>query len=142
MKFAKPRPFEYVIIIIFIIYLIFPTKTPVFIANIVDSIVGLTIIFVVSLYLFIYTNPILAISFVFVAYELLRRSSNITVKTAMIQYIPTQDKIRKEEESYNVIKETTLEEEVVEIRAPITSTYDTPTFKSLMNNTNGASLYV
>jgi hypothetical protein len=48
--------------------------------------------FAITLYLFFYSNPILAILYIFVAYELLRRSAAFTGRVAMIQYTPTQQK--------------------------------------------------
>lgn len=60
---------------IFVIYLVFPVNVPI-INDLIASPIGFIVIFIVSILLFLYTNPILAILYIFVAYELLRRSSN------------------------------------------------------------------
>ena len=139
------KPYEIVIIIIFIIYLVFPVTTPQMVAYSVDNILGITVIFLVALFLFIYTNPILAIIFLFVTYELFRRSSNTTVKTAMLQYVPTQEKVDEKLAIINEPMYITLEEEVVEVRAPIGKSEailpEQSTYKYVMDNTGGASLY-
>jgi hypothetical protein len=139
------KQYEIVIIIIFIIYLVYPLKTPQIVANFIDNILGITVIFLVTLFLFIYTNPILAIIFLFVSYELFRRSSNTTVKTAMLQYVPTQEKIDEKLAIINELKYVSLEEEVVEVRAPIGKSEailpEQTTYKYVMDNTGGASLY-
>ena len=85
----------------------------------VDSPLGMISIFCVTLYLFLYTNPVLGILYIFVAYELLRRSSNVTARSAIIQYVPSQSNKDAELKQMNPPVEKTLEEEMVDIRAPI-----------------------
>jgi predicted membrane protein len=69
---------EIVIVAIFILYIVFPVPTPTFMASYVESPLGMILILCTLVYLFVYTNPILAILFIFVGYELLRRSGKIT----------------------------------------------------------------
>ena len=65
---------ESVVIVIFILYIIFPVPTPGGIAPYVESPLGMVSIVLVLIYLFLKSNPILAVLFIFVGYELLRRS--------------------------------------------------------------------
>lgn len=73
---------EIVVILIFILYIVFPVPTPGGIAPYVESPLGMVSILIVLVYLFLNSNPILAVLFIFVGYELLRRSGkNSTVLT-------------------------------------------------------------
>ena len=117
--FKSVPPLELALFIIFVLYIIFNIDTPKFIASFIDSPLGMVVLLCVAVYLFLYTNPILGVLFIFVAFELLRRSSNVTARQAIIQYTPTQTKIDSEIKAMNPPKEKTLEEEIVDIRAPI-----------------------
>lgn len=83
MKLTNPfktfLPIEILLLVLFIIYLVFPIKTPFFLNNIIESPIGLIIIFIITISFFLYSNPVLAILFLFVAYELLRRSSVLNI---------------------------------------------------------------
>jgi hypothetical protein len=70
------KTYEIVLLVCFIIYIIFPIQTPTSISKIVESPLGIVILFCITVSLFIYTNPILGVVYILVAYELLRRSSD------------------------------------------------------------------
>lgn len=112
-------PYEIILFIVFIFYLISPIDMPTFVASFIDSPLGIIIIFIIAISLFIYTNPILGILFIFVAYELMRRSSVFSGNTPNIEYTPSQIVKDIEMRSMNPPQEKTLEEEIVEVRAPI-----------------------
>ena len=76
--FKKEHMGELVLIILFIIYLIMGYKTPERVANLIDTLAGKIVIFVVVIYLFMNANPILAVLSLFVAFDLIRRSSAAT----------------------------------------------------------------
>jgi hypothetical protein len=65
---------ESVVIVIFVLYIVFPIPTPAGISSYVESPLGMVSIVLVLIYLFLNSNPILAVLFIFVGYELLRRS--------------------------------------------------------------------
>jgi len=122
MKFGSVKsitPVDAVLFILFIIYLVFPINTPGFLANMIDTPLGMIVIFAITISLFVYTNPILGILYIFVAYELLRRSSKQTGVSAYIQYTPTQAKRNQEMKNMNPPASTSLEEEIVLKMAPI-----------------------
>jgi hypothetical protein len=123
MKFIdsinKSSPLEILLFIIFVVYIVFPFDTPPSIAYMVDSPLGMISIFCITIYLFFYTNPVLGILYIFVAYELLRRSSNVTGRTAIIEYTPSQEKKDVELKQMNPPVEKTLEEEIIDVRAPV-----------------------
>jgi hypothetical protein len=113
-------PLEIFLFILFVVYIVFSIPTPTFIVPFIDSPLGLLVIIMTTLYLFLYTTPILGILSILVAYELLRRSSQVTGKTQIMEYTPTQ--IKKD----NYMKEmnppthiVTLEEEMIKQMAPI-----------------------
>jgi len=93
---------EGTLLVIFIIYLIFPVHTPHIVAPFVESPLGMIAIFCVAVYLFVYSNPVLAVLFVFVAYELLRRGSvKLSPSVPHVSYIQyTPDTVEREEEMY------------------------------------------
>ena len=76
--FKKEHMGQLVLVILFIIYLIMGYKTPQPVAGAIDSIVGKVILLIAVIYLFMYSNPILAVLSVFVAFDLIRRSSIAT----------------------------------------------------------------
>ena len=86
---------ETAVIVMFISYLALPVHLPDMVTKVIDSPMGTIGLFVLSVYLFFYANPLVAVLFVLVAYELFRRSNNATGKAAMIKYTPTQ--ARKDE---------------------------------------------
>jgi hypothetical protein len=77
---------EIVVIVVFVLYIIFPVPTPSLISPYVESPLGMVSILLVLIYLFLNSNPILAVLFIFVGYELLRRSG----KNGPIIMTPTE----------------------------------------------------
>lgn len=112
-------PFEYLLLVIFILYLILPIELPQEIAVIVETPLGIISMFLVTIALFAYVNPILGVLHIFVAYELLRRSSHVIGKTSYIQYTPTQVEKNENMKKMNPTADKSLEEVIVEKMAPI-----------------------
>jgi hypothetical protein len=135
---------EIVLIVVLVVYLILPIQTPTFLTGVVDSPLGMLVLFCITVYLFLYANPVLAILYIFVAYELLRRSSIVTGHSAYIQYTPTQERRDAEMIAMNPPKQRTLEEEVVTQMAPIGKSpmgaYADSSFKPIADKLHGASL--
>ena len=143
-SFKSLSPLEIVTLVVFITFIIFPFKLPVWLANMIDSPLGFLSLFLTTVYLFFYVNPILGIIYILVAYELIRRSSQMTGKTEMAQYSPTQAKKDTELEEMNPPREVTLEEEVIQVMAPARNEFIKGTsnsdFKPVMETIVGASL--
>ncbi len=129
---------------LFIIYIVLPINAPEFISNMVDSPLGMASIFAITVFLFCSTNPIIAVLYIFVAYELLRRSSNATGKFAVVQYVPSQKNKDNKMKKMNPPKKRTLEEEMVDTLAPIghsdLSVYTASTYSPIYEDTGGASV--
>lgn len=136
---------ETVVIVMLISYLALPIQLPDMFANMVDSPMGTIAIFILSVYLFFNANPLIAVLFVFVAYEMFRRSSNATGKAAMIKYTPTQARKDEKMKKMNPAKTTSLEEEIVEQMAPVgksdISVFTTSTYKPVAESVGSASMF-
>ena len=129
--------------VLFIIYLVFPVNTPAFLAPMVDSSLGMVTIFAMVLFLFIYSHPLLAILYVFVAYELIRRSTQVSGRTAYIQFTPSQEKRDANMQAMNVPKEESLEESIVSQLAPVphnSTDFLETEFKPLAEDVHHASI--
>ncbi len=135
-------PIEGVLFVLFVLYIIFPIGTPAMIAPMIDSSLGMLVIFCISVGLFLCVNPILAILYIFVAYELLRRSANVTNRTAIVEYTPSQKKMDQQMAKMNPPQQFTLEEVVIAERAPITGTQPSmfveTTFKPVSDKVMGS----
>ena len=136
-------PLEVILFILFVFYLVFQVKTPTFLAELVSSPVGMVVVLFFAVYMFLYTHPILGILSIFVAYEVIRRSSLTTGKVVLAQYTPLQPKIDAELKSMNPPKERTLEEDVVDQMAPIGKSepagYVMTSFKPVAEDVYGAA---
>lgn len=114
-------PLEIAALVIFVIYIIFPFKSPAFLSGTINTPIGLIVLLVVTLYLFFYTNPILGIVYIFVAYELIRRSSLVRMGSAdnyMIRSSPSEIQRAIEMNQMNPERVVTLEEDVISKMAP------------------------
>lgn len=139
--FKKEHMGQLVLVILLIIYLIMGYSTPQSIAEVVDTILGKIVIFTIVVYLFMYSNPILAILALFVAFDLIHRSSKATGNAAYIKYSPCEDKKSGQFSAFNQFPYT-LEQEVVKKMAPIVQTGTTltqATYKPVLDDTHEAS---
>jgi hypothetical protein len=109
---------EFVLIIILIIYLILGFKTPEPIASVIDTLVGKIVLLIIVLYLFMNANPLLAVLSLFVAFDLIRRSSLTTGIDAIQKFGLSEEKKMSQFTAYNQFPYT-LEQEVVTKMAPI-----------------------
>jgi energy-coupling factor transporter transmembrane protein EcfT len=140
------KPLEIGGLIIFILFIIFPVKVPVAFTGIFDSPLGILFLLIITVSLFVYTNPIVGVIFILVAYELIRRGSLLTGKP-MVQVLnqDNNSQIQKDIElkHMNPPQATTLEEEVIEKMAPASKDFirlDGSDFKPVMTKTTGASI--
>lgn len=139
--FKKENMGELLLSIIFIIYLIMGYKTPEPVANLVDTLIGKVLILMAVIYLFSKSNPILAILGLFVAFDLVRRSSMATGIDALKKYAPTEANKMSQFSAFNQFPYT-LEQEVVSKMAPIVKTgpiFNKPTFHPMIENLHDAS---
>jgi len=132
---------ELVLVILMIIYLVMGLKTPDFIANMVDNMIGKIVIIAIVIYLFMNANPVLAVVAALVAVDLMRRSSDATGLGALAAYAPTEKKKMSQFTAFNQFPYT-LEQEVVAKMAPIVrsgTSITPPSYKPLLDNLHDAS---
>ena len=124
-----------------IIYLLLGFKIPEFFANIIDTLIGKIVVLLIVLYLFLYSNPILAVLALFVAFILIKQSSEVTGIDSLKKYLPTEEKKSSQFTALNQFPYT-LEQEVVAKMAPILTTGNSisqPTYKPILEDTYDAS---
>jgi len=134
--FKKEHRGEFILIILIIIYLILGFKTPEIIAVMVDNVIGKVVIILIVIYLFMHSNPILAVLAALVAFDLMRRSNDVTGLGALSAYAPSEKKKMSQFSAFNQFPYT-LEQEVVAKMAPIVrsgSSINPPSYKPLLDN--------
>ena len=139
--FKKENMGELILAILFIIYLIMGYKTPEPVASLIDSLGGKIVIFIVVIYLFMNSNPVLAVLSLFVAFDLIRRSSVATGIDALKRFAPSEEKKTSQFSAFNQFPYT-LEQEVVKKMAPIVqsgSSLKPASYKPLLENLYDAS---
>jgi len=139
--FKKENMGELVLAVLLIIYLILGRSPPQPIASMINSVFGKIIIFFIVVYMFIKTNPILAVLILFVAFDLMRRSSRNKQSKNLQKYIPSEEKKSSQFTAFHQFPYT-LEQEMVKKMAPIVqsgTTLNKPTFKPIVNNLYDAS---
>ena len=95
----------------------------------VNSMGGQVMLVGITLFLFTQTHPIVGILFAITAFELVNRSSDLSMYT-ISQYIPSEDLKKKQMDSYNEVPYTSLEEEMVDSVSPL------PEHQTIVSGTN------
>ena len=131
---------QLLLVILFIIYLVIGFKTPESVSMMIDSGLGKIVVALVALLLFAYSNPILGVLGVFVAFHLIRDASIKTGMAGLEEYAPTEKKKWSPFNKNNQFPYT-LEEEVVKKMAPqkFNTDYTKATFQPLLEDTYDAA---
>ena len=136
----KQDPAEIVLGILMIIFLLMGYKIPSSISYVVDSFIGKIVMLLMVVYMFMYTNPILAVLAVFVVLNIMMNGSNFsTIQT--IQYAPSEENKESQFTKFNQFPYT-LEQEMVKKMAPIVkpgSSIKKAEYKPVLENTYDAS---
>jgi hypothetical protein len=144
-NFKKMTQLEMVLALLFVLYIVLPVEMPDLISRLIDGSMGMLVLFGLAVYMFFNVNPVLAVLFVFVAYELLRRSSKTTGKEVIMKHTPSQEKKDEKMKKMNPVKKETLEEEIVDKMAPVGKSemlsYVSSSFSPVAEEVNGASVY-
>jgi hypothetical protein len=139
--FKKENMGELALAILLIVYLVLGFRTPDAIAGMVDTLVGKIVMFVIVIFLFLHANPLLAVLALFVAFDLMRRSSVATGIDALQKFAPSEEKRTSQFTAYNQFPYT-LEQEVVAKMAPMVSAGSSLTqasYKPMLDNLYDAS---
>jgi hypothetical protein len=130
---------QLVLVILFIIYLVMGFKTPDSVASMIDSTLGKIVVALVAILLFAYSNPILGVLGIFVAYQLVRGASIKTGMAGLAEYYPTEE---KKWTPFTPVHQFpyTLEQEVVKKMAPqkFNTSYVKATYKPTLEDTYDA----
>lgn len=131
---------QLVLVVLFIIYLLMGFKTPHSVANMIDSTVGKIVVALFALLLFAYSNPILGVLGIFVAYQLVRGASIKTGMAALEEYYPTEEKKWSPFTPAHQFPYT-LEQEMVKKMAPqkFNTNYVKATYKPTLDETYDAA---
>ncbi len=131
---------QLVLVVLFIIYLLMGYKTPDSVANMIDSTVGKIVVALFALLLFAYSNPILGVLGIFVAYQLVRGASIKTGMAALEEYYPTEEKKWSPFTPAHQVPYT-LEQEMVKKMAPqkFNTNYVKATYKPTLDETYDAA---
>lgn len=126
--------------ILFILYLILGFQMPAPVANTIDTLPGKIGVTVVALLLFAYSNPVLGVLGLLVAYEIVKKSAETTGSAALEMYYPTEEKKWSPFTPAHQFPYT-LEQEIVKKMAPqkVSDNNDTYTFKPLVENLHDAA---
>jgi hypothetical protein len=139
--FKGSRKGEILLTILFIIYILMGYKIPESLASIIDTIYGKIIVVTIAILLFSYTNPVLGVIGLYVAFDLIKRSSESTGTYSLQKYLPTEEKKSSELTLYNQFPYT-LEQEVVSKMAPINKSDEytgPPPFAPVLDNLHEAA---
>jgi hypothetical protein len=134
--FEKRNSGELILSVLFIIYLVMGFKLPEPLANVIDTLVGKIVVAIFALALFSYTNPILGVLGVFVAYKIIMSASMVTGTGALEMFAPTEARKWSQFSPMHQFPYT-LEQEVVKKMAPIVRTdlaNTKPSYKPMLEN--------
>jgi hypothetical protein len=90
--FTKKQTSELVLSILFVLYLVMGFHVPDGVATIIDTSIGKIIVVLVALMLFAYSNPVLGVLGLLVAYQLIKGASVKTGMAGLEEYYPTEAK--------------------------------------------------
>ena len=131
---------QLMLVVLFIIYLIMGYKIPDQLANIIDSSAGKIVVALIALLLFGYSNPILGVLGILVAYHLIKGSSEKTGMAALEQFYPTEE---KKWSPFTAIHQFpyTLEQEVVKEMASqkFNANFVKAPYRPMLDDTHDAS---
>ena len=90
--FDKKHMPELLLSILFVLYLVMGYKMPESVAVMVDSTIGKIVVVLVALMLFGYSNPVLGVLALLVAYQMIKGASVKTGMAGLEEYYPTEAK--------------------------------------------------
>ena len=131
---------QFMLLIIFIVYIVFNVPTPEPIASLIDSTLGYVIVIGLFALMAVNLNPIVTLIGVFAIYLLFKRSSISSGSLAMTKFLPSENVKGQHLNAFNQFP-VTLEEEVVQQMAPLQSgpAMGPKTFTPVLDNLHDAT---
>ena len=90
--FNKKHMPELVLSVLFVIYLVIGYQVPHGVASMIDSTPGKIVVLLVALMLFAYSNPVLGVLALLVAYQMIKGAAVKTGMAGLEEYYPTEQK--------------------------------------------------
>lgn len=90
--FDKKNMPQLVLAVLFALYLVIGYQVPEGVSTLIDSTLGKIVVVVVALMLFAYSNPVLGVLALLVAYHLIKSASIKTGMAGLEEYYPTEAK--------------------------------------------------
>jgi len=90
--FDKKNMPQLALSVLFVIYLVVGYKMPEGVAVLVDSSIGKIVVVLVALMLFAYSNPVLGVLALLVAYQMIKGAAVKTGMAGLEEYYPTEQK--------------------------------------------------
>lgn len=119
------------------LFIVIDIKIPKDLANLIDTIVGKTVVILVIFSLLTYSK-LVGVLAIIAGYVLIMRSMNVTGKKNM-KYLETETKKYKKMKSFNVKHKTTVEEDVINNILPMTNNVKIISkFKPIQGNLHAA----
>ena len=119
--------------VLLILFIVFEVNIPLDLANVIDTIVGKTVIILVIFSLLTY-NKLVGVLAIVAGYLLVMRSMNISGKTNM-KYLETETKKYSKMKKFNIKNKTSVEEDVINNMLPLTNKRNVETlFKPIQGN--------
>jgi hypothetical protein len=121
---------EFLLGILFLIYLLTVDRTPPALAKMVDHVYGKAVVILIALLLFVSVNPVLGVLGFVVAVSLIKNSqfTGTGLSPNLAKYVPTEKKKFTKLTEYNQFPYT-LEQEVVSQMAPLNSSDSSATYE-------------
>lgn len=130
---------QFLLVVLFIIYLVLGYPLPDSAANFIDTMPGKIIVSSAALFMFAYSNPALGVLSLLVAYQMISSASIKTGMAALKEYYPTEEK------KWSPFTPThqfpyTLEQEMVKKMTPqkTNTDYVKPSYKPMLEDTYDA----
>ena len=138
--FNKKHMPELVLSFLFVIYLVIGYPVPDVVASIIDTPLGKIVVLLAALILFAYSNPVLGVLALLVAYQLIKGSGIKTGMAGLEEYYPTEAK------KWSPFTPThqfpyTLEQEIVKnmTTQKFNTEYVKAPFRPILDDTHNAS---
>jgi len=101
--------FDILLIVLYTIYFVLPVKTPEYLAKSVISPYSSLFFLTITILLFIYANPIVATLYIFVVYEIVRRSYQAIKVTSRSDSVPNIESPRYQDSKTKEVRSKVLQ---------------------------------
>lgn len=123
--------------LLLMLFIVIDINIPDDLANLIDTIVGKTVVILVIFSLLAY-NKLIGVLAIVAGYLLIMRSMNVTGRKNM-KYLETEKKKFRKMKSFNVEHKTTVEEDVINNMLPMTNNVNVESgFKPVQGNLHSA----